>query len=77
MSLILTEDWTMPQEYLSYFELTYIGPERGGGSIKRRVDPIFNIKIWNLQIRIQIFITRQEEFYKLKDANPRYLVSLF
>ena len=29
-----------------------IGPERGRGSIKRRVDPIFNIKIWNVFDRV-------------------------
>ena len=49
---VLTEDWTIPQEFLSYFELTYTGPEKSRGSIKRRVDPIFNIKIWNVFDRV-------------------------
>ena len=44
--------------YLKNFYLTlswpiyYIGPERGRGSIKRKVDPIFNIKIWNVFDRV-------------------------
>ena len=52
---VLTEDWTILQEFLSYFKLTYIGGRaiyRGRGSIKRRVDPILNIKIWNVFDRV-------------------------
>lgn len=44
----LTDDEDIPQELVSYFETYYIGGERGRGPNRRRIEPLFPIKLWNV-----------------------------
>ena len=44
----LADDDDIPQSLVSYFENTYIGPIRGRGSSKRRLEPTFLIASWNV-----------------------------
>ena len=49
----LSEDEDIPEEFLSYFELSYIGVMRGRGSNRRRSTPLFPIPMWNIHSRVQ------------------------
>ena len=47
----LTEDVDVQDEFLVYFEHTYISAQRGRGSNRRRVDAIFPPRLWNVHER--------------------------
>ena len=47
----LVDDDDLPQELVAYFEMHYIGGERGRGSRRRRVSPTFPIELWNVYQR--------------------------
>ncbi len=38
---LLSDDEAIPAEFISYFEGTYIGIQRGKGQRRRRVEPLF------------------------------------
>ena len=44
----LSGDDMMPQEFLSYYEFTYIGIERGTRNNRRTATPMFPIRFWNV-----------------------------
>ena len=48
---LLSDDEDIPIEFVSYFERTYIGVQRGKGIRKRRAEPTFRIEIWNVHNR--------------------------
>ncbi|XP_068213377.1 uncharacterized protein [Palaemon carinicauda] len=54
----LADDDSLPQEFVSYFEVTYIGPKRGRGSRRHRLSPLFSIDVWNVSERILAGMTR-------------------
>ena len=54
----LSEDDNIPAEFLSYFELTYIGVMEGRASARRRVSPLFPIDIWNVKESTENFRPR-------------------
>ena len=41
------------QSFITYFESTYIGVERGRGLRRRRCIPLFPINVWNVFMRIR------------------------
>ena len=47
----LIDDDEIPEEIVSYFATNYIGGERGRGSRRRRLDPLFPIPLWNVYER--------------------------
>ena len=49
----LSEDEDIPSEFLSYFEVNYIGVIRGRGGNRRRASPLFPISNWNMNLRTQ------------------------
>ncbi|XP_064079450.1 uncharacterized protein LOC135196532 [Macrobrachium nipponense] len=49
----LSEDEDIPSEFLSYFEVNYIGVIRGRGGNRRRASPLFSISHWNMNLRTQ------------------------
>ena len=53
----LTDD-DLPQEFVSYFETHYIGGDRSQGPRRRRMQPNFNIELWNAFERTQNKISR-------------------
>ncbi|XP_066947100.1 uncharacterized protein [Macrobrachium rosenbergii] len=44
----LIDDNEIPEEIVSYFSTNYIGDERGRGSRRRRLEPLFPIQLWNV-----------------------------
>ncbi|XP_066969100.1 uncharacterized protein [Macrobrachium rosenbergii] len=50
----LSDDDDLPQELVSYFEMHYIGGERGRGERRRRVEPTFPIALWNIFERVKL-----------------------
>ena len=44
----LVDDDDIPQPIVSYFENSYIGPVRGRGDRRRRLDPKLSIESWNV-----------------------------
>ena len=48
----MTDDDSIPIEFINYFEKNYIGLVRGRGPNKRQADPIFPINIWNQYDRV-------------------------
>ncbi|XP_068205394.1 uncharacterized protein [Palaemon carinicauda] len=54
----LSEDEDIPEEFLAYFEVNYIGVMRGRGGNRRRASPLFPISIWNMHIRTQMCMPR-------------------
>ena len=48
----LSDDDAIPQEFLAYFESTYIGIERGTRNNRRRATPTFPICFWNVYSRV-------------------------
>ena len=44
----LIDDDDFPQELVDYFAKTYIGPTRGRGANRRRLEPMFAIAEWNV-----------------------------
>ena len=55
---VLSEDDNIPAEFLSYFELTYIGVMKGRASARRRLSPLFPIDIWNVKESTENFRPR-------------------
>lgn len=49
----LTDDDDLPQEFVSYFEIHYIGGERGQDERRRRMQPTFPTELWNVFERTQ------------------------
>ena len=49
----LSADEDIPEEFMSYFELTYIGVMRGRGNNRRRSTPLFPIPMWNVHSRVE------------------------
>ena len=48
----LTDDDEIPGEFISYFDVNYIGVMRGRGNRRRREPPLFPIELWNVNMRI-------------------------
>ena len=48
----LIDDEEIPAEFISYFDLTYIGVVRGRGARRRRESPTFPIAVWNVNQHI-------------------------
>ncbi|XP_068232264.1 uncharacterized protein [Palaemon carinicauda] len=48
----LSDDDAIPQEFLAYFESTYIGIERGTRNNRRRVTGTFPLCFWNVYSRV-------------------------
>ena len=48
----LVENDTIPDEFVSYFEYTYIGISRGRGVNKKRSSPLFPVSIWNMHSKV-------------------------
>ena len=46
----LCEDKSIPIDFISYFELTYIGPKRGRRG--RREEPLYPVNFWNVYSRV-------------------------
>ncbi|XP_068232140.1 uncharacterized protein [Palaemon carinicauda] len=53
-----SEDEDILEEFLAYFEVTYIRVMRGRGGKRRRASPLFPISIWNMHVRTQMCILR-------------------
>lgn len=49
--LCLTSDDSVPIEFVTYFEVTYIGAERGPRNNRQRVPGLFPISLWNVHQR--------------------------
>lgn len=43
----------LPDEFVNYFESTYIGRERGRGKNKRITEPMYRIELWKVHDRLQ------------------------
>ncbi|XP_064107992.1 uncharacterized protein LOC135216547 [Macrobrachium nipponense] len=54
----LVDDDDMPQSVVSYFENNYIGPLRGRGERRRRLEPPYPLTIWNVWDRCMSGIAR-------------------
>ena len=54
----LSEDDRIPSEFISYFEMTYIGVLRGRRSNRRRDQPMFPIELWNVYARTEQALPR-------------------
>ena len=54
----ILEAWDIPEEFLNYFELTYMGIVRGRGRNRRQGAPPFSIALWNVYDRVQNDINR-------------------
>ena len=50
--LELTSDELVPMDFLSYFEVNYIGAERGSRQNRYRTAPPFPINLWNVFNRV-------------------------
>lgn len=48
----LSDDEEIPENFLAYFEATYIGIQRGRGVRRRRAPPMFPIELWNVRTRV-------------------------
>lgn len=49
----LSEDEDVPEEFITYFEYTYIGIFRGRGATRKRTAPPYPISMWNVNARVQ------------------------
>ena len=54
----LSEDERIPSEFISYFEMTYIGVLKGRRSNRRRDQPMFPIEFWNVYARTEQALPR-------------------
>ena len=54
----LVDDDDIPQSVVSYFENNYIGPLRGRGERRRRLEPPYPLTIWNVWDRCMSGIAR-------------------
>ena len=48
----LTDDDEIPGEFISYFDVNYMGVVRGHGRRRRRERPLFPMTIWNVNSRV-------------------------
>ncbi len=46
-----SDDEAVPAEFISYLESTYIGIQLGRGELRRRIEPLFPIDVWNVPER--------------------------
>ena len=60
----LSEDEDIPAEFLSYFEVNYIGVIKGRGGNRRGPSPLFPISIWNMNLRTQRSMPRTNNSLK-------------
>ena len=49
----LTDDESISQEFITYFETTYIGSVRGRGRQRRQTDPLFSKELWNVHEQVE------------------------
>ena len=48
----LTEDESVPEEFITYFQSTYIGIFRSRGLNRKRSTPPFPVDMWNVNARV-------------------------
>ena len=53
---LLAEDDDLPSKLISYFEDSYVGPCRGRGARRRRLQPLFPVDMWNLHERAKNYL---------------------
>lgn len=49
---LLSDDNDIPDEFIGFFESTYIGVYRGRGTNRRRGEPLFSIGLWNVHEQV-------------------------
>ena len=76
-----SEDDAKSNEFLSYFEHTYIGVVRGRGATRRRAIPLFPIDMWNFYSLVQNNTPRtnnaQEGFHSAFNRTLPVAVTLY
>ena len=76
----LVDDDDLPQELVAYFEMHYIGGERGRGTRRRRVPPTFPTELWNVYERTLNHLANTNNsigFHNMLQASVTMLIQMY